>query len=218
MLYLKYQLYEFIVKFNIKFLKGSSTYDDTIFIFSFFTYVWCQNFKNTFPPQKRDIICGRPLTLFYVKLHNKFMQLIFQVNGLKFRPGSIFGPKFGPFGSIFGPALNWAKRLKFEPNFFGSILGLAQHFLKQMRKGSTQAEFWAGLKIGPKNRLNLVKNFCLGFHGYISSSSEILKRHFTKNMRFVKNLTSRKSGKAYNYNVDFNNFWFFFPWIKEILL
>jgi hypothetical protein len=58
------------------------------------------------------------------------MQLIFQVNGLKFGPGSklglifgsnlglaqicverlkvkpIFGPKFGPFGSIFGSALN----------------------------------------------------------------------------------------------------------------
>jgi hypothetical protein len=38
LLYLKYQLHEFIVKFNIKFLKGSSTYDDTIFLFSFFTY------------------------------------------------------------------------------------------------------------------------------------------------------------------------------------
>jgi hypothetical protein len=33
LLYLKYQLYEFIVKFNIKILKGSSTYDDTIFLF-----------------------------------------------------------------------------------------------------------------------------------------------------------------------------------------
>jgi hypothetical protein len=41
-------------------------------------------------------------------------------------------------------------------------LGLAQNFFKQMRKGQTQAEFWAGLKIGAKNRLNLVKKFCLG--------------------------------------------------------
>ncbi len=43
-------------------------------------------FPKYFPPQKRDIICGRPLTFFYVKLHNKFMQLIFQVNGLKVGP------------------------------------------------------------------------------------------------------------------------------------
>ncbi len=53
--------------------------------------------------------------------------------------------------------------IKLSPTFSAQFYAWLNIFWNRMSKCSTQAEFWAGLKIGPKNRLNLVKKFCLHY-------------------------------------------------------
>jgi hypothetical protein len=72
--YLYNRLHEFIVTFNIIFFKESPTYDDTILLFSDFTYKISRILSL---PKNVTSYVDDPFKFF--KLHKKFMQPIFQV-------------------------------------------------------------------------------------------------------------------------------------------